>query len=254
MVSHTRTLCILILLFLLATPASAYNKTKIIQLFISYDANFQNLELQELKAMYGYASSEELPGNATLYLLSDDQQVLYKLRVAFTEPIFVVNPPLVDIDTNEVVGSQGIEYPEEGMKQINVPYYENATSIKIAFDTNESFIMSIADRLCNNNGICDAEESSISCDDCEPDMPDNVCIAFDDNVCDPDCALGVDIDCVRQQAKPTATPVQSPTETPSEPITISEQEGINIIYAGLAVVVLLLLASAVLYYRKVKGG
>jgi len=253
MASH-RVLCILFLFFLLFTPAGAHT-TKIIKLSVSYDANFQSLELQELKAMYGYVSAEELPGNATLRLLSDNDKPLYELRVAFTEPIFVVNPPLVDVDTNEVVGSQGAEstrYPEKGIKEINVPYYENAALIEIAFDDGKETRFFIANRLCNNNGVCDAEESTVSCGDCKPDKPDNVCIAFDDNICDPDCALGVDIDCIRQQTKPTPIPLQTPAETPGEQKPMPRQEGINLIYCGLAVV-MLLIALVVVYYRKIKG-
>ena len=160
----------------------------------------------------------------------------------------------MDVDTNEVVGTESTKYPETGIKQINVPYYENAASVKIVFDSGNEFQFSIAHRLCNNNGVCDAEESTVSCNDCKPDKPDNVCIALDDNICDPDCALGVDIDCIRQQTKPTPIPLQTPAETPGEQKPMPRQEGINLIYCGLAAVILLLMASAVLYYKKVKGG
>lgn len=56
--------------------------------------------------------------------------------------------------------------------------------------------------FCDSNGICDKNENSISCpEDCDIAIKDNLCTAFEDNVCDPDCIEGRDIDCREVEAK-----------------------------------------------------
>ncbi|MDD4877661.1 MAG: hypothetical protein PHO02_01340 [Candidatus Nanoarchaeia archaeon] len=52
--------------------------------------------------------------------------------------------------------------------------------------------------VCDYNGICGRKENAVSCaSDCSISDLDGVCIAKDDNICDPDCVF--DADCEKQE-------------------------------------------------------
>lgn len=247
--SYKKMLFGVLFLFALAS-AFAADEQAIIQLSISYDVNLSKVEISELKVMPGYLSAEEKPGNATIYLLSGDGSKLYEIRAAFIEPIFVTSPPRIDPDSNTVIGDYNSIYPSEGLKQISLPYYKEAASVKILFDNKKEFAFSIAERLCNNNNACDPEESALSCGDCRPDKEDGVCIAAYDNVCDPDCFRGVDPDCI-PALQPTPTPTQQ--ETPTVTATPKQVEQWPLFYIYLVLFVILIALFAMLYYKKIKG-
>jgi len=238
----------LIVLFLIAS-ALASEEREIIQLSISYDINFNKVELLALKAMPGYLSEEEKPGNATIYLLSNEGTKLYEIRVAFIQPTVLISPPRIDTDTNTVIGDYNAIYPNEGLKQVNVPYYKQAASVKILFDKNKEFAFPIAERLCNNNNSCDEDESALSCKDCEVDKQDGICVAAQDGICDPDCFRGVDPDCIPTAQTPTATQ-REPQVTPTPTQVSTEFSAISFIPILLAILLALL---ALLYYKKIKG-
>jgi hypothetical protein len=79
--------------------------------------------------------------------------------------------------------------------------YTDVGSLNILF--NNSLVTSYdLSGLCNANGVCDGFENYLSCAlDCPLASPDNVCVSTEDAVCDPDCAVGVDIDCVAEDVK-----------------------------------------------------
>jgi len=53
--------------------------------------------------------------------------------------------------------------------------------------------------LCDNDGFCRGFENGISCPaDCEIRVPDTVCMPYPDGACDPDCAAGLDSDCLNK--------------------------------------------------------
>ncbi|MEM4598074.1 MAG: hypothetical protein QW400_00065 [Candidatus Diapherotrites archaeon] len=246
MVTKTTLLIFILLAFFLAGAYS--DETKVISASIYYDINFLNVELVEIKAIYGYVSVEEFPGNATLFLLAGDGQELYKGRFGFIEPILVVSPPRADINYNANAGT-GVIYPNDTIKQIFLPYFEDAAKIRIVFDINKEIVFDIKERLCNRNGICDKEESTISCSDCKPNEKDGVCVAHNDGVCDPDCLIGVDSDCLK--IPPKATPTMQET-TSTSPIGRKDEQGLGILpYVFIAVA--LLVVFAFIYLKRIKG-
>lgn len=55
---------------------------------------------------------------------------------------------------------------------------------------------------CNSNGICEPNfgENYLTCpSDCQPWAKDGICNPARDGHCDPDCAPGIDLDCLKQQ-------------------------------------------------------
>lgn len=240
---------LLIFTLLACSLSQAYSdETKVISASIYYDINFGKVDLVEIKAIYGYVSVEEFPGNATLFLISQDGQELYKGRFGFIGPMFVVSPPRADVNYGADAGT-GVIYANDTIKQIFLPYFENASKVKIVFDTKKELIFEIKERLCNRNGICDKEESTISCSDCKPNEKDGYCVAHNDGICDPDCLIGVDSDCLK--IKPKATPTTQET-TSTSPIGRKDEQGLGILpYIFIAVA--LLIVFAIIYLKRIKG-
>ena len=51
--------------------------------------------------------------------------------------------------------------------------------------------------FCNQDGICSGSETYLSCwQDCKSYSKDGLCLNFEGDGCDTDCAKGIDIDCV----------------------------------------------------------
>ncbi|MCX8190058.1 MAG: hypothetical protein N3F05_02400 [Candidatus Diapherotrites archaeon] len=241
------------LIFLIAVflISQAYSEDiKVISASIYYDANCVTVKLVELKAIYGYVSAEEFPGNATLFLLADNGQELYKGRFGFIEPMLVVSPPRADVDPKANVSS-GVIYANDTIKQIFLPYFEQASKIKIVFDSNKEFVFDIKERLCNKNSICEKEESAISCSDCKPNEKDDFCVFYSDGICDPDCLIGVDSDCLKTTPKKTPTIQETPAQSPKVRTDEHSYSSITIIYVFIAALVLIVVA--VLYIKRKKG-
>ena len=150
--------------------SSAQTEIKIVKLDFNYSNNFEKMELQSVKALYGYVDLNATPGNGVLLITSDSGETLYSMRVGLIISPILINPPEIDVDTNETAGETE-EMPEEGYATVHVPYYENMSTVKIILDQNgKLFEFPVKARLCDADGQCDKEESAISCEiDCPAD-------------------------------------------------------------------------------------
>ncbi|MBT4110497.1 hypothetical protein HOE37_01425 [Candidatus Woesearchaeota archaeon] len=85
--------------------------------------------------------------------------------------------------------------------QLFVPYYKNGKEIKIITDNEVPLSIEVnhfAD-TCGND-ICEDHENFDLCkDDCAPNEKDSYCNKETNNVCDPDCTEGEDIDCEKEK-------------------------------------------------------
>ncbi len=109
------------------------------------------------------------------------------------------------------------------LKQFKVKSLENSLTFIVPFDSkfkslevvrNGTILLYTELDLCNNNGRCDLNENYYSCPaDCYAAL-DNVCIAKQDSVCDPDCGLQ-DPDCVISNNSTSNSSIVK-TETPSQ--------------------------------------
>ncbi len=75
-------------------------------------------------------------------------------------------------------------------------YVPEMRKVKIYDKDTEIFSHDI--ELCNSDGVCDeAYETIFNCpNDCSPEKKESICNSDADGVCDPNCAEGVDPDCV----------------------------------------------------------
>ncbi len=108
--------------------------------------------------------------------------------------------------------------------------------------------------LCNANGVCEPQigENYLTCpQDCQPWAKDGICNPARDGHCDPDCAPGVDLDCLVSNnsinTSSTKTGAASSNNLPF-PIMV-----IGALFIG-AVVFVVLVVIGILYWRSRKKG
>ena len=92
---------------------------------------------------------------------------------------------------------------ENGNYVIYIPYNKNAARIEM-YNIKNSKIMDIDissfSDTCGNK-VCEAHESYESCTkDCKSGGKDDFCDGIKDSICDPDCSLNTDIDCLGKEA------------------------------------------------------
>ena len=85
--------------------------------------------------------------------------------------------------------------------QLLIPYFPGGKQLIIYNEENEKVleipVLQFAD-TCGNN-VCDPQESYESCPaDCVSGGTDDYCDSIADNICDPDCLLQQDTDCLIQ--------------------------------------------------------
>lgn len=104
---------------------------------------------------------------------------------------FGYDGPMLDfVDYSDIV------YPYRELS-LRIPYNQDMKRLKISY-YNNTLVYSTLLEFCNQNSVCDEDETYLSCwQDCRPWAADGICINYEDNHCDPDCAPGVDPDCVQ---------------------------------------------------------
>jgi len=77
-------------------------------------------------------------------------------------------------------------------------YYSTAAEIVIEHNGKEIFQRNLsAEGNCTENNICGNSENAFNCfRDCGPSSHDEYCTGLADRVCDPDCNMSEDIDCI----------------------------------------------------------
>jgi hypothetical protein len=239
--------------FLLAfSIALAQDEIAVVQFTLQYDENFGRLEIIGIKTLYGYASQDELPGNAEMSTVSASGETLNRARLALLPPHILYSYSITD--TNQE--GEEIEQPSVATSDVFIPYNKEIEKAVIKIDNlDANFEFSVKERLCNSDGTCDSEETAVSCPvDCPMDKEDGVCVWLEDNACDPDCARGVDPDCLKEitpepeetAGGTAATLPATPAQT--QPPDKQEDGGINYpLIGGAAGIIVLLL---VFYFLK----
>lgn len=153
------------------------------QQVIGFQANIYQDELVELKKLSLVEATELLPtkeGDYAIKLLAADGSVIaeYSFDLSF-----------------EIVGADGEEETTDyAPVSFRIPYSEEA--VKIVLTHNDNVIFEEELNFCNNNDVCDSTENHHSCSqDCVSGSGDGYCDGIHDAVCDPDCAVGIDLDC-----------------------------------------------------------
>ena len=97
-----------------------------------------------------------------------------------------------------------------------LPYFKNGSYIKI-FSPKKKLLLKVDVSVFANtcgDGVCQRQENYKTCpQDCSSGGKDNYCDKVKDGICDPDCKMGEDPDCVGHLVKPTSnqsTPVATP--------------------------------------------
>ena len=122
-----------------------------------------------------------------------------------------------------------------------IPYNKKMSSLEIK--ENNQIIKSINLNFCNNNTICEENENSLTCSDCKPDKPDNLCVNAEDGICDPDCLEGYDPDCENDSAENNTGTPQGSTK---------KIDWINILLVFLVIAAVILAAWVIFYVKNQK--
>ena len=92
------------------------------------------------------------------------------------------------------VDYSGIDRKSFGLS-LKIPY-DNKMDVLYLKHDNKVIFSEILD-FCNQDGICSGSETYLSCwQDCKSYSKDGLCLNFEGDGCDLDCAKGIDIDCV----------------------------------------------------------
>ncbi|MEM0360832.1 MAG: hypothetical protein QXK06_05880 [Candidatus Diapherotrites archaeon] len=232
------------LLLCLTAVAFAQDEIKVVRFTITYDTNFDRLNLTGIKTLYDYASQNELPGNATLSTLSASGQKLDSVRLALFPPQILYSYSILD----ENLPYNEIKPPDTGTKDVFMPYKEEIEKVSVKVDGIEKpFEFNVKERLCNQNNACDPDETALSCKDCPMDKEDGICVWLEDTYCDPDCARGVDPDCLKTMTpQPTQTIQGQETVFPGktvQPTPTPQPEGNTnyLLIGGIAAVFIILI-------------
>lgn len=145
-----------------------------------------SIKIEEIKVRPGNPTAIEIPGNYKLQILDKNKRIINETK--FRAIFYILSDP--PTPTNSAYFHVRFLYDK------NVEY----KYLKIYKDEREIFSTEFS--LCNLNGICEEYESYLSCPtDCPLNKKDGVCIKEKDGVCDPDCLLGIDLDCIEEKQK-----------------------------------------------------
>ncbi len=105
------------------------------------------------------------------------------------EPFFYYNGPFVK-DANY----SGINLDEYDLS-LRIGYDDEMRQLELR--KNSTIIFSELLNFCNQDEVCNGSETYLSCwDDCKSYSQDGLCLNYSGDGCDPDCAKGVDSDCI----------------------------------------------------------
>ncbi|MFC2154613.1 hypothetical protein ACFLRC_03950 [Candidatus Altiarchaeota archaeon] len=83
-------------------------------------------------------------------------------------------------------------------KYLKLPYQRDARKLTVYAEGGLFFEHNL-DFLCKQDRRCTSPENAITCpEDCSPDINDGLCLPLRDEICDPDCQIDRDQDCLDQ--------------------------------------------------------
>ena len=233
---------VLVLVLLLAAQA-VQAKELVPTIMFSVESEEGNTSIESARVLVDYLSDAEPMGEHALKLKNSEGQTLYQLRVYLVGFSF----PPYGLETTDYNMDEYYENAEKNFtKTYWVPYMENAEYAVIEGEEGEiaRFDLGV---LCNANGACDESETFLSCEqDCPLDKKDNYCLPLTDEICDPDCAKGIDPDCETAQATPTPAFTITPEPTP--------EEGTGIDLIGIGLLLAVAIVALAVFFKWKKAG
>ena len=202
-----KTFLFYLFIILLASQVIAENG-----LFYSIDINYDKgeLSLKDISLVKGLAPSYLKEGQYTLNILSYRNEILFTTYFDIaTEIMFDLPEGYVDEEGNLLIEKEIdlIEEVESVSKNIIVPYFKNAKQIVIYEGDILKLEINISEfAICNENSICDEEETPKLCPE-ECGCGDGVCQEFENTeTCPKDCGknsilVGVIITILRSEER-----------------------------------------------------
>jgi PKD repeat protein len=135
---------------------------------------------------YGRPTSFFRNGDQYLVRILNDNSVAWEQGF---DVYFDYNGPVV----------KGTVYPDATFSSVfflnyRIPYEPAMRKLEVYHQSRLIYTKDL--NFCNRNSICDSTETYLTCPrDCPLDKTDDICIAWQDKTCDPDCLEGVDPDC-----------------------------------------------------------
>jgi len=171
---------------------------------ITVESNEGVLNITNAVVVADYLSEENQLGEHVLKLKNNGGDTLYQLL--FLSEGFGFPPQGFENSDINIV-----DYMEQKRENFSsayfLPFLEEAEFVSIEGSEGEIARFNLG-QLCNSDNSCQATENYISCpEDCPLNEKDNYCLPLKDEICDPDCIEGIDLDCT--EPKPTITPEPS---------------------------------------------
>jgi hypothetical protein len=224
-VQEKKILCILALAFLAQLASSEIVLT--IDLTAQSDGSF---EINHLEVAPGRPSFYVRPGNYLLRITDEKDNVIVEQKLDL--PFYIMTDPPEPVNYSTIY--------------LKVPYSRNMSGVKFYNGTRLMFSEKL--ELCKKDGACDLKrENALTCPaDCKPEEPDGICLPAG-GICDPDCAEGVDTDCV--SASKGTVSKGSPTY-PNEPAVGKGSDDADHSLLGVIVALFALCAIVIFFYRR----
>jgi hypothetical protein len=212
-----------------------------------------NVKIYAIYASYDYLSKSDENPNYLVALMDTHGKIQYELgiRLVYIERTIMDTITAYD-DTNIDFNTVKIYMPtidkKECTKVVSLPLLKDAPYIAL-YDANFKLIKKVRwdKMLCNENNICEKNENALACSDCSAEH-DNYCNPAYDGVCDRDCSLEMDADCVAPKQVRERTEEKTPYS--SSESTTKEEAKSDILPYVIAALVLLAFVIAAIKRRK----